>query len=125
MLRFEEGTVTVGPESGSVSIIIRSDTQWTLSGAEDWFSYNIPKGSGSASVIFSFAKNEAGGVKSKEVVARAVDGSKTASFILRQLPSGPFIKLTPDKTAVEPEAGTHPVTLDTNLDYSQIDVAVN
>ena len=76
-------------------------------------------------MIFSFAKNEAGGVKSKEVVARAVDGSKTASFILRQLPSGPFIKLTPDKTAVESEAGTHSVTLDTNLDYSQIDVAVN
>ena len=42
MLRFEEGTVTVGPESGSVSIIIRSDTQWTLSGAADWFSYTIP-----------------------------------------------------------------------------------
>ena len=112
---------SVNAVSGSISFIITSNVDWTISDTSDWASPSILSGSGNDSITISYDENPYTFDRVTGFLVESIAGNE--EFVLTQLgftvPG--FLTVTPTKDTVGNESGSGTLQLESNLSWTITD----
>lgn len=115
VVNFDEPKMIVGPESGTINIIVRSNSAWKIQTKTDWLSFNIIEGAQGASIIASYKKNESKtDIRETNIIVETKDGQSSSSLTFKQMPIDPVIMFE-DEIFAESEGGSYTAKLLMNI----------
>jgi hypothetical protein len=108
---------TVGPEAGSTTYQVESNTSWVASVTEDWLSMNPVNGSGNDPLNVIYEANNSAFARTAEILL--VSGGKHNTMVtLIQGGSSPYLDAAPAAQYLDWEGGTTACVIWSNTDWT-------
>jgi len=111
----------VGPDAGSTTFIINSNTSWTIDDDANWLTINSVSGSGSTTITATYTTNTLASERIGTITISAA-GLSTQQVTVTQSALN-FMSVTPSNRDVGPEAGTTTFIISSNTSWTITDDA--
>jgi len=111
-IELDRDTLSFNPGSGSQTITISSNENWTASNTAGWLTVSPQSGTGNTTVIISILENEL--PEEREAILVFNSETQTATAIITQAAASPFIQLDRNTLNFGRDGGSQNITVSSN-----------
>ena len=112
---------SVSNNSGSITLVVKSNISWSVSDTSSWLTENPVNGTGNGIVTVNVAQNLSINQRSGTITVSG--GDITRTITITQLASPPFLTVSPSDTSVSNNSGSIILTVNSNISWSVSDTS--